>query len=465
MQVGALFGRYRLERRLSRDVMGEVWSAFDTVDDRRVALRALPEEAADDDDYRDRFEREAAIAAGIDDPHVAPVHDHGQIGNRLYLAMPILNGTDLRTQLEYGGPMEVFRAIDVVVQVATALAAVHAAGLIDQEVTASNVLVQDDGHVYLTDVGLPTDPGEASGVFGLTALLYECVTGQSYPWSAGPKPPRPSEIDPALPIALDEVIARGTAPDRARRYGSGSELVAAARAAAMRGQPVDPVVGSVVPFAMNRRVVLASLAAAAVVVIAVVIGLVVGSGPSPDVVSTGQSEAGTSPSEQPVASPTDAQPAAANPPAAPPPIEPPPAPVPNTAYLDAPEPAPVQPIVPRVAPAPAPAPMPAAPNVLPCYPGYVHTPPPDGPCLPPGSPVQQQQAPAPAAPNVLPCYAGYVHTPPPDGPCLPAGSPVQQQPAPAPPPAPAPAAPNVLPCYPGYVHTPPPDGPCLPPGR
>lgn len=126
------------------------------------------------------------------------------------------------------------------------------------------------------------------------------------------------------------------------------------------------------------------------------------------------------------------------------------------------------------------------PEVLPCYPGYVHTPSPDGPCLPVIASVEltAQTAPTPVPPasvppatvpdpvptQVLPCYDGYVHTPPPDGPCLPvdAGAPVPASPSLLPPSVPvvpsSAVAPDavVLPCFDGYTHTPPPDGPCLP---
>ncbi len=155
MQVGALFGRYRLDRPLSVDATGEVWAAFDTTTGRNVAVRALPPEVTEDDEYRARFEREAEIAARIRNPRVLPIHDFGQIGTRLFLATPVVEGTDLQTMLRSTGAMDVPRAVGVVEQLASALEAVHAAGLVEQEVTSANVLVQGDGNVLLTDVGFP----------------------------------------------------------------------------------------------------------------------------------------------------------------------------------------------------------------------------------------------------------------------------------------------------------------------
>ncbi|MGV9871139.1 protein kinase, partial [Rhodococcus koreensis] len=128
MQGGALFGRYRLDRPLSVGGAGEVWAAFDTVTSRHVAVRALPPDATEDDEYRARFEREAGIAVHIRNPHVLPVHDFGQIGNRLFLATPITPGATLRTMLRSTGAMEVPRAVAVVEQLASALEAVRAAG-------------------------------------------------------------------------------------------------------------------------------------------------------------------------------------------------------------------------------------------------------------------------------------------------------------------------------------------------
>ena len=110
MQSGALFGRYRLDRSLSVDENGEVWAAFDTVTARHVTVRALPRDASEDDEYCDRFVREAGLAAHIRNPHVVPIHDFGQIGNRLYLATPLTGGTNLRTILQASGPMEATRA-------------------------------------------------------------------------------------------------------------------------------------------------------------------------------------------------------------------------------------------------------------------------------------------------------------------------------------------------------------------
>ncbi|MDF3313136.1 protein kinase [Rhodococcus sp. T2V] len=410
MQSGALFGRYRLDRSLSVDENGEVWAAFDTVTARHVAVRALPRDASEDDEYCDRFVRDAGIAAHIRNPHVVPIHDFGQIGNRLYLATPLIGGTNLRTILQSGGPMEASRAVGVVQQVAAALEAVHAAGLVERGVASANVVVLDGGLVQLTDVGLPTAPGAVAGVPGLSTVLYECLTGGQF---ASNGRELPSSKFSTLPVGMQAVIARGTAADPARRYRSPSDLAAAAaRAAAPGPQPAADPTPAIPPNDRNRRLLLAGLALAAVIVVAIVGGVIIGSqSASPDVVVPVPASSAAGP--PPAPSPT----ARANPTAAeqvPPTAE---APVQD----EVPPAATPAPQSPQVLPAPVPAPAPA-PQVLPCYPGYEHTPPPDGPCLPPGSPPVPAPVPAPApapapAPQVLPCYPGYEHTPPPDGPC------------------------------------------------
>ncbi|MCX5045341.1 serine/threonine protein kinase [Aldersonia sp. NBC_00410] len=437
MQVGALFGRYRLNRLLSADVMGEVWAAYDTSDRRTVVLRALPAEAADDFDYRDRFERDAAIAARLDDPHVVPVQDYGQIGNRLYRVSPLVDGANLWQELDSTGPLPPQRAVDVITEMATALQAVQAAGLARQEIASSNVIVRDDGRVMLAEVGLPTNAGNASGVYGLTAVLYECLTGKAFPWSDR-EPPRPSTVVSAVPTGLDAVIARGTAIAPTQRYRTVSELISAASAAAAGSRPATAAPPpSRVPDGWNRKVLIGAAAAIAVIVVAVVSGMLIGSGSSSEVAKVvTSSERSTAPSTQVTSkaaatSAPKSQGATETEPEAAPVEEPTQEPAQEPEAVDTGQALPAQSAAPA-APAPPPAPPPPpAPGVFPCDPGYVHTPPPDGPCWAPDSPLPPgQAAPAPA-------------------------------PAPA---APAPAAPEILSCYPGYVHTPPPDGPCWAPG-
>ena len=100
---GTPFGRYRLVELLGRGGMGEVWQAYDPVNARYVALKLLPANFADDEVYQERFRREAHAAAGLDDPHVVPIYDSGEIDGRLFVSMMLIKGRDLEKLLE-GGP-------------------------------------------------------------------------------------------------------------------------------------------------------------------------------------------------------------------------------------------------------------------------------------------------------------------------------------------------------------------------
>src|ERR1700704_2826132 len=112
---GTPFGRYQLIELLGRGGMGEVWRAHDTAIDRTVALKMLLPHFAKDPDYEKRFRREARAAARLDDPHVVPIYDVGEIDDRLYVTMRLINGTDLQTLLKTG-PLEPARAVHIIEQ-------------------------------------------------------------------------------------------------------------------------------------------------------------------------------------------------------------------------------------------------------------------------------------------------------------------------------------------------------------
>ena len=101
---GTPFGRYRLVELLGRGGMGEVWKAYDTAMNRVVALKVLPANLADDEQYQARFRREAQMAAGLDEPHVVPIHDFGEIDGRLYVTMRLIDGQTVN-ELLVNGPL------------------------------------------------------------------------------------------------------------------------------------------------------------------------------------------------------------------------------------------------------------------------------------------------------------------------------------------------------------------------
>src|SRR4051794_8405524 len=293
IMVPEMFGPYEVQEPIGRGGMGEVHRAFDTVRQRTVALKRLRPEFAADERFRTRFLRECRLAAQLTEAHVIPIHDFGEIDSRLYLDMRLVHGSNLEEVLATGGPLTPDRAVGVVTQVAAALDAAHAAGLVHRDVKPSNVLLSTDGpglHCYLADFGVAaavggsgslTSTGTTVGtmayiaperlrgepadhrvdVYSLACLLHEALTGQP-PFRSDElaavirahlelEPPQASSLVPTVPPALDEVVVRGMAKDPALRHQTAGELAAAANAALsgrMIGPPAAPAtVAAAVP--------------------------------------------------------------------------------------------------------------------------------------------------------------------------------------------------------------------------
>lgn len=263
-----VFGRYRLVELLGRGGMGEVWRAFDSETNRLVAVKVLPAQLAVDPTFGDRFRREANAAAGLNNPHVIPIHHFGEIDGRLYVDMRLVEGRDLQQVLREG-PLDPVRAVGIVEQVASALHAAHRIGLVHRDVKPSNVLLDDEDFAYLIDFGIARSTDETgltgtgnvigtwaylaperitagrldprSDVYALACVLHECLTGQQ-PFPANSleqqigahlttPPPQPSQLGLGIPDRFDAVIAAGMAKDPEQRYSTTKELARAAREA------------------------------------------------------------------------------------------------------------------------------------------------------------------------------------------------------------------------------------------
>ena len=150
------FGHYQLRELIGRGGMGEVYRAYDTKTDRIVALKVLPHHLAEDAMFQRRFRRESQAAAGMNEPHVVPIHGFGEIDGRLYLDMRLIDGRNLGAMLERNvtSPSGAAFAVNVVEQVAAALDAAHESGLIHRDVKPSNILITNRDFVYLIDFGL-----------------------------------------------------------------------------------------------------------------------------------------------------------------------------------------------------------------------------------------------------------------------------------------------------------------------
>lgn len=267
-RAGTQFGPYRLIRLLGRGGMGEVYEAEDTVRERTVALKLMPAAFSQDTVFRKRMEREARLAGKLQEPHVVPIHDFGEIDGQLFLDMRMIEGTDLGTVLSRFGPLAPPRAVAIIRQIAAALDAAHGAGVMHRDIKPGNILLTSADFAYLVDFGIASattdekltsmgstigtwrymaperftsrDLSSSSDTYALACVLYECLTGSPpYP-GKGPSVmtahltqpvPLPSATRSGIPGALDEVIARGMAKDPVDRYPTAGALAEAAHAA------------------------------------------------------------------------------------------------------------------------------------------------------------------------------------------------------------------------------------------
>ncbi|HWC26111.1 MAG TPA: protein kinase, partial [Solirubrobacteraceae bacterium] len=301
---GDLLGGCRVEALIARGGMGAVYRAVQLGLQRTVALKVIAADHAADAEFRDRFARESRMAAAIDHPNVVDVYAAGEDRGALYIVMRYVPGSDLHALIRSAGRLPAPRATAIVSQVAAALDAAHAAGLVHRDVKPANVLLAEGDHAYLSDFGLmrPLDPqapltdsgrwigsvdfaspeqlaGEPvdarSDVYSLGCVLFAALTGAP-PFARATvpatllahlhdPPPRPSAS--GAPADFDRVVARALAKAPDERYPSAGDLGRAARAAA-RGEPVTEsertvAIGSAAPRADRRRTAPTAVAARA----------------------------------------------------------------------------------------------------------------------------------------------------------------------------------------------------------
>lgn len=291
--------------------MGSVYLAEVLRLGRKIALKLLSPDLSADPRFRERFVRESRIAASLEDPNVIPIYESGEADGELFIAMRYVPGTDLKSLIEREGALPAGRVVSILTQVARALDAAHAQGLIHRDVKPANVLLipaQDTGRpdtVYLSDFGLTKRASSDSGltgtgqfvgsldyaapeqfegkpltrrtdVYSLGCLLYECLTGEP-PFQREQdaavmfahlkeEAPKVTAKRPELRSAIDSVVAKAMAKRPEDRFPSAGAL-AAAMAGAMPGASTDSSSG--------RRRTLLIAAASAVVAAAVVAALLV----------------------------------------------------------------------------------------------------------------------------------------------------------------------------------------------
>jgi eukaryotic-like serine/threonine-protein kinase len=252
-------GRYRLLGRLGSGGMADVWCAVDSMLNRRVALKFLHPRFAQDEQFVERFRREASAAAGLQHPNVVGVFDRGTVDGTHYIAMEYVEGASLKDLIARG--LTVGEAVEIVRQVLAGVKYAHERGIIHRDLKPQNVLVDAEGRARVTDFGIAragaseiTQTGSvlgtaqylspeqaqglpvtaASDIYSIGVMLYETLTRQ-VPFDAdspvtvalkqvSERPRPPSELNPQVSRALDGVVMRALAKDPANRFGSAEEF-------------------------------------------------------------------------------------------------------------------------------------------------------------------------------------------------------------------------------------------------
>jgi beta-lactam-binding protein with PASTA domain/tRNA A-37 threonylcarbamoyl transferase component Bud32 len=263
-----LGGRYRLVELLGQGGMATIYRATDAQLGREVAVKVLHPEYGRDPAFVARFKQEAQSAASLSHPNIVGVYDFGTDADGPYIVMELVDGEDVATLLARNGPLPPRQAARLAAEVAHALAAAHARGIVHRDVKPGNVLVSSDGRVKVTDFGIArawadarlTLPGvtlgsvhyfspeqalgeqatEASDIYSLGIVLYELLSGRR-PWEGdsaaavamariSAPPPLVSAVRPNVPPVLEEIDRRALSPDPAARFASAQAMADALEA-------------------------------------------------------------------------------------------------------------------------------------------------------------------------------------------------------------------------------------------
>ncbi|WP_260614712.1 serine/threonine-protein kinase [Microbispora sp. KK1-11] len=280
--VGRRLGDYTVEAVVGRGGMATVYRARDQRLGRAVALKVLAPQLAHDDRFRDRFVRESRMVASIDHPNIIPVYEAGERDDLLFIAMRYVEGSDLRKLVQSEGALPVGRANPLFAQIASALDAAHAHGLVHRDVKPANILVTRSDHVYLTDFGLTKSSAAEAGLtshghfmgtpryvapeqirglpvdgrsdlYAFACVVYEALAGQP-PFQRDTElallyahvshdPPPLTPYRPDLPHAVNAVITRALAKSPGERFETCQAFVSALRDA-ISGGAGDPAAAS-----------------------------------------------------------------------------------------------------------------------------------------------------------------------------------------------------------------------------
>jgi serine/threonine protein kinase len=263
-------GRYEIVGELGQGAMGVVYKAKDPLIDREVAIKTINLDQAmeEREEYEQRFYQEARAAGRLSHHNIVTIFDVGKSGDTAYIAMEFLQGRELRDVLNEKSVLPIGQVLDIVAQVAEGLAFAHEHGIVHRDVKPSNIMIQKDGHVKITDFGIArmasaavrTQTGmvlgspkymspeqvmgkltdQRSDIFSLGVMLYEMLTGRP-PFSGenvnaimyqtlNASPPQPSSMNPVVPDMLNFIVAKALAKKMDERYQNAAEFAEDLRA-------------------------------------------------------------------------------------------------------------------------------------------------------------------------------------------------------------------------------------------
>lgn len=264
MEQGKILkGRYRIIKKIGSGGMADVYLGYDTVLERNVAIKIMHPQYASDESFVRRFKREAQAAANLNHPNIVAVFDWGAEDSTYFIVMELIKGKTLKEIIKESGALPVSRAINIIKQIAGALAFAHKREVVHRDIKPQNIIITDDGLAKVTDFGIArakssavTDTGtvmgsvhyispeqaqglpatELSDIYSLGVVMYEMLTG-NLPYTgdtavaiamkhATEQPARPSALNPEITPELEKIILKAMAKDPFDRYQSADEILA-----------------------------------------------------------------------------------------------------------------------------------------------------------------------------------------------------------------------------------------------